>query len=42
MIEKIRALVYWERITQKEVFVNSLNEYLTRYEKNNGKIKPKP
>jgi len=42
MLEKIRALAYWERITQKEVFVNSLNEYLTRYEAKNGKIKPKP
>lgn len=40
--KKIKALAYWERRTIKDVFNRALSEYLTRYEKKNGTIKPQP
>lgn len=41
-IEKIKAIAYWDRLSIKDVLGNALNEYLTEYENNNGKIKPIP
>lgn len=40
LLEKIRALAYWERITIKEVISGALEESIKRYEETKGQIKP--
>jgi hypothetical protein len=41
LLEKLKAVAYWERMLYKEVVNTALEEYLSRYEKKNGTIKPK-
>ena len=42
VLEKLKALAYWERLKIKEAHEEAINEYLAKYEKKHGKIKPIP
>ncbi len=42
LLEKIKALAYWERISIKEVVDRALRDAVDLYEKENGPIKPVP
>jgi len=41
-LEKLKAIAYWERITIKQVVNEALENYIKKYEKNKGEVKPKP
>ncbi len=41
-LEKIKAIAYWDRDAIKEVVNVAFGEFLERYEKKNGTIKPLP
>jgi hypothetical protein len=41
LLEKLKSVAYWDRKLIKEVVETALEEYLSRYEKKNGEIKPK-
>ncbi len=40
VLEKVKAIAYWERLNIKEVVGDALNEFIQRYEKKNGAIQP--
>jgi hypothetical protein len=40
ILDKLKAVAYWERILIKEVINTALQGYLEKYEKENGDIKP--
>lgn len=42
ILDKVKALAYWERKLIKEVINEALQEAITKYEKKNGEIKPQP
>lgn len=42
LLDKLKAVAYWDRVTIKQVVNTALEEYLSRYEKKNGEIKPSP
>ena len=42
LLEKLKAIAYWDRLLIKEVITNALQEAVDRYEKKNGSIKPIP
>lgn len=42
LIDKLKAMAYWERSLIKEVVNNILGEAVASYEKKKGKIKPIP
>jgi hypothetical protein len=42
LLDKVKAVAYWDRLKIKEVVNTALEEYLSRYEKKNGTIKPMP
>ena len=42
LLEKLKGVAYWERIMIKDVINTALGEYLKKYEKANGDIKPAP
>jgi len=42
MLDKIKALAYWDRTTIKEIITTAIEESLAKYEKENGVIKPFP
>lgn len=42
IIEKVKDLAYWDRLMIKEVVGAALRDYLQKYEKKNGAIKPRP
>jgi len=42
LLDKLKALAYWERETIKEAINNILTEAVIKYEKKNGQIKPIP
>jgi hypothetical protein len=39
LLDKIKAISYWERIMIKEVVDTALQEYVNKYEKTKGEIK---
>jgi hypothetical protein len=41
-VEKLKAVAYWDRIRIKDVINSALEEYLTKYERKSGEIKPIP
>jgi hypothetical protein len=41
-LAKIKALAYWERLQIKDVISAALREYVERYEKQSGELKPVP
>ena len=42
LLEKLKAVAYWERTMIKEVIASALQEYVERYEKKKGTIKNPP
>lgn len=41
LLEKMKALAYWDRVLIKDIVNNAFEDYITRYEKKNGEIKQK-
>lgn len=42
LLEKMKALAYWDRVLIKNIINQALEEHITRYEKKNGEIKAMP
>ena len=42
LLDKLKALAYWDRKLIKEVVNDALQDAVDRYEKKNGDIKPAP
>nr|WP_181716110.1 hypothetical protein [Flavobacterium sp.]QJS06633.1 partitioning protein ParB [Flavobacterium sp.] len=42
LLEKMKALAYWDRALIKDIVSNAFEEYIARYEKKNGEIKEMP
>jgi len=42
LLDKLKAIAYWDRILIKDVMNTALEEAVTKYEKKNGAIKPIP
>jgi hypothetical protein len=42
LLEKLKAIAYWDRVLIKEVINTALQENVDKYEKKNGEIKPIP
>lgn len=42
LLGKLKGIAYWERMTIKELINTALTEAITKYEKENGEIKPAP
>lgn len=42
VLDKLKAIAYWERVLIKEVVAEALQEAVVKYEKKNGVINPIP
>lgn len=42
LLEKLKAIAYWDRVLIKDVVNTALQETVAKYEKKNGDIKPIP
>ena len=42
LVDKLKAIAYWDRKLIKEVVTSALEEAVNKYEKKNGEIKPIP
>jgi hypothetical protein len=42
LLEKLKAIAYWDRLLIKEVINNALQDAVQGYERKNGEIKPIP
>lgn len=42
LLEKLKAIAYWDRVLIKDVINTALQEAAAKYEKKNGDIKPIP
>ena len=42
LLEKLKAIAYWDRILIKEVVSGALQEAVAKYEKKHGAVKPIP
>jgi hypothetical protein len=42
LLEKLKAIAYWDRVLIKEVVNTALQEAVVKYEKKSGEIKPIP
>lgn len=42
LVEKLRAIAYWERILIKDIVHTSFSNFVKEYEKKNGSVKPIP
>jgi hypothetical protein len=42
LLEKLKAIAYWDRVLIKDVVNTALQETIAKYEKKNGNIKPIP
>lgn len=42
LLDKLKAIAYWDRVLIKEVVDTALQETVAKYEKKNGDIKPIP
>jgi len=42
LLEKLKALAYWDRVLIKDVMNTALEEVVAKYESKNGVIKPIP
>lgn len=40
LLDKLKAIAYWDRVMIKEVINTALSEYVAKYEKKNGEVKP--
>jgi hypothetical protein len=42
LIDQIEDLAYWDRRRIKDVVKDAIQDYITRYERKNGALQPKP
>lgn len=42
LLDKLKAIAYWDRVLIKEVINTALQDTVSKYEKKNGEIKPIP
>lgn len=42
LLDKLKAIAYWDRVLIKDVVNTALQEIVAKYEKKNGDIKPIP
>jgi predicted ArsR family transcriptional regulator len=42
LLDKLKAIAYWDRVLIKEVINSALQDAVAKYEKKNGSIKPIP
>ncbi len=42
LLEKMKALAYWDRVLIKDIVNQALEEHIARHEKKNGEIKAMP
>lgn len=42
LLDKLKAIAYWDRVLIKDVVNTALQEIVAKYEKKNGEIKPIP
>lgn len=42
LLDKLKAIAYWDRVLIKDVINTALQEAVVKYEKKNGDIKPIP
>lgn len=42
LLDKLKAIAYWDRVLIKDVVNTALQEMVAKYEKKNGEIKPIP
>jgi hypothetical protein len=42
LLDKLKAIAYWDRVLIKDVVNTALQEIVVKYEKKNGDIKPIP
>lgn len=42
LLETCKAIAYWDRVLIKDVIGSALQEYVEKYERETGKIKPVP
>jgi hypothetical protein len=42
LLEKLKAIAYWDRLLIKDVINTALQEAVAKYEKKNGAVKPIP
>jgi len=42
LLEKMKALAYWDRVLIKDIINQALGEHIMRHEKKNGEIKAMP
>ena len=42
LLEKMKALAYWDRVLIKDIINQALQEHISRHEKKNGEIKSMP
>ena len=42
LLDKLKAIAYWDRVLIKDVVNTALRETVAKYEKKNGEIKPIP
>jgi len=42
LVEKIKNIAYWDRLGINEVTEKIVSDYVSKYEKKNGAIKPRP
>ena len=42
LLDKFKAIAYWDRALIKNMINTALEDYVTRYEKTNGSVKPIP
>ena len=40
--EKVKDIAYWDRLQIKEVVAAAFDDFLSRYEQQHGKVKPRP
>jgi ACT domain-containing protein len=42
LLEKLKAIAYWDRVLIKDVINTALQDTVAKYEKKNGEVKPIP
>jgi len=42
LLDKFKAIAYWDRALIKNMIDSALEDYIARYEKKNGSVKPIP
>ena len=42
VLDKMKSLAYWDRLSIKDIVNNAFEEHISRYEKKNGEIKEMP